>query len=252
MLVRTAAALALLVALSACGGGAAPTLAPGTTATPTAAATPGAGESIDSAGVQAAFDALENLDSWTFTSRYTIKSGESGIQPTVSGTERRQPLTAVDATHSQPDGSSFHYIRIGEDIWVDLGIGEMTHFDAATSENLIEQYEPSYIGALVDTVTGFTRADYDPMGTETVNGISAIHYQATETDRENFVQLYDDITPDQWAADVWIATEGGHLVRLAWGPQTPETAQATMGFVYEVTAVNCACPIEEPDNVSGG
>lgn len=52
-----------------------------------------------------------------------------------------------------------------------------------------------------------------------------------------------NLTTAQWAADVWIATAGGYLVRLAWGPQTLDTAQIPVGFNYVVTAVDCSCPV---------
>jgi hypothetical protein len=81
---------------------------------------------------------------------------------------------------------------------------------------------------------------------ETVNGAQAMHYTLSENDRENVTQFLE-IQPSLFAGEVWIALEDGHLVALAWGPQSKETADATMGFRYDVTSVNCGCPIEAPE-----
>jgi len=257
---RSITALALALVLGACGGptgttGSATTQAPGSTSSASAPGqptpvNPGTGESIDSEGIQAAADALQALDSWTFSGLYYVKGPDAGIQTSVTGTERRAPDTAVDATHHSPTGD-LRYIRIGDDIWASLGAADsFYHYDAATSKNLIDQYEPSYIAALADSVGGFTRVDYEPIGPETINNIATVHYQADERQRENLAQLYPSLAPEQWAADAWIATDGGYLVKLAWGPQSAGTAQATVGFTYEVAAVHCECPITPPTNVA--
>jgi hypothetical protein len=256
MRIRSIAVVALAVILDGCGGAQTPgnTQAPGATATPTAGgqqtpAGPGTGDSIDSDGVAAALTALNALDSWTFeVNTWTKSLGETREQD-VSGTERRKPEVAVDATHHSPSGD-FHYIRIGDDLWTNLGTDVFYHYDAADSANLISQYEPLYVNGLAQTVAGFTRVEYAPVGPETVNGVAAAHYRATEADRENLVQSYGGITADQWAADVWLAVAGGYLVRLAWGPQTLETAQASMGFLYDTKSTNCECPINPPTNVA--
>lgn len=254
---RLAASAALLVALAACGGGQPPgaTQAPGTTASVGASATAGtqptggpvAGEPLGSEGVSAALTALQALDSWTFEVKTWTKSLGKTIEQTISGAQRMKPDVAIDAMHHTPNGD-FHYIRIGEDLWSNLATDEFYHYDAADSENLISQYEPLYVSGLVETVAGFTRVDYEPVGPETVNGIAAVHYRATESDREYLVQSFG-LTADQWAADVWLAGDSGYVVRLAWGPQSVETAQASMGFLYDTTSTNCACPINPPTNV---
>lgn len=253
---RLIASSILLALMTACGGTGTPgvTQAPGATATPTSAgqptpAGPGTGESIDSDGVAAALTALNALDSWTFEVKTWTKSLGETREQDVSGTERRKPEVAVDATHHSPSGD-FHYIRIGDDLWTNLGTDVFYHYDAADSANLISQYEPLYVNGLVETVAGFTRVEYEPVGPETVNGIAAVHYRASQSDREYLVQSYGGLTADQWAAEIWLAVDRGYLVRLAWGPQTPETAQATMGFLYDTKSTNCECPISPPTNVA--
>jgi hypothetical protein len=255
-LARLSAGSLLLTMILACGGGppgatqsSGATQPPGATATPATQPTPGAGESIDSEGVSAALAALESLDSWTFDVKTWTKSVDETREQDVRGTERRKPGLAIDANHTSPSGD-FHYIRIGDDIWTNLGTDLFYHYDAADSENLISQYEPLYVNGLVETVAAFTNVDYEPVGSETVNGFPAVHYRSTEADRENLAQSYAGLTPDQWAADVWLAVDRGYLVRLAWGPQSVETAQASMGFLYDTTSTNCDCPINPPTNVA--
>jgi hypothetical protein len=254
--IRSTAALVLVLLISACGGttGTGITQAPGATATPTTGGqatppNPGTGESIDSDGVAAALTALQGLDSWTFEVKTWTKSLGETREQDVSGTQRKKPEVAVDAIHTSPSGE-FRYIRIGDDLWTNLGTDVFYHYAAADSETLISQYEPLYVNGLAGTVAGFSRIEYEPVGPETIHGISTVHYRASETDREYLVQSYSGITADQWAADIWLAVDGGYIVRLAWGPQTLDTAQASMGFLYETTSVNCACPIEPPTNVA--
>jgi hypothetical protein len=238
---------AMLILVACSGGGSTPTGAGSPQQTGAAQSSvggpPAPGESIDSAAIAAAVDALESHDSWLFDASYLMTGFDE--PSTITGTERRQPETAIDAVHKQPDGGEFRYVRIGNQIWYDAGTGDFSMVDAADAENLIDQYEPYYLAGLADSAQqqGF---EFNPVGAETVSGIATTHYQLDEFYRERAVQIYDNITADEWAGDAWIANDGGYLVRLTWGPQTPETAQLTIGFDYTVTAVDCDCPIEPP------
>jgi hypothetical protein len=264
MTVRSTAVVAMVLVLAACGGGALPTggqptQGPGGSSPPTggattpgATATPGgtaaAGDAITAEDVRAALDALEALDSWRFTSKYWTGYAGTGSEQSVQGTERRQPEVATDAAHHSAI-SDVHYTRIGDDIWVNLGTPDVFyHYDAATSANLISQYEPLYIETLVAQAAGITR-EYEPIGVETVNGVQAMHYGLSEADRQQLVER-SGLDPDHWAADVWIATNGGYLVKLSWGPQNVEDAQPVLGFNYDTLEVNCDCPINPPTNVA--
>jgi hypothetical protein len=255
MAVRLLALCALSAVIYGCGGPA----ASGTSQPPGSSQAPGGptstvgptvgGGAQDSTGLGAAFTALQAHDSWQFTVTYRLTELGEPVERTVTGTERRKPQVAVDASHPQPDGTSFRYIRIGDDIWANLGTAVFYHYDAAGSKNLISQYEDFYAAALVTTVTANTNIEFDPVGDDSVNGIAATHYRAPARDLENIAQLVS-LTPEQWAADAWLAKDGGYLVRLAWGPKTLDTAQPLIGFDYQVTAVDCSCPIEPPTNVA--
>jgi hypothetical protein len=205
------------------------------------------GEPIDADGITAAVDALESLDSWQFTVQIT----NVGTTQSITGTERRSPEFAVDASHQLTESEEpFQYIRIGDDIWYDVGTGEFTQVQADQAQNLIDQYEPYYIGGLKDSVEvqGY---EFDFVDNQTVNGIQSAHYLLSEADRENITESID-MEPGDFAGDVYIATDGGFLTRLTWGPQSVENAQITIGFDYQVTAVNCECPIAPPTNSTGG
>jgi hypothetical protein len=264
MTVRSTSVVAVVLILAACGGGAVPTggpptQAPGSSstaassatpagATATPASTPAAGESITADDVSAALDALEALDSWKFASKYWTGYAGTGTEQSVEGTERRQPVKATDAEHHSANGD-LHYTRIGDDIWVNLGTPDVFyHYDAATSENLISQYEPLYIETLVADASG-SQLEYEPVGVETVNGVAATHYSLSQFNREKLTEL-SGLDPDHWAGDVWIATDGGYLVKLRWGPQNVEDAQPILGFNYDTLEVNCDCPINPPTNVA--
>ena len=87
--------------------------------------------------------------------------------------------------------------------------------------------------------------EFEPVGEEVISGINTMHYAMSEADKEDVVQTLG-IDPAGWAGDVWIATDGGYAMRVAWGPQSIDDAQISTGFNYVVTAVNCECPIEPP------
>jgi hypothetical protein len=260
MSARLVVAFMTILTLVACGGSPpAGSQAPAGSHVPTGATgTPGAsapaseapptggsigGQSLDSEGVRASLTALQALDSWTFQGTYWTKVLGEASEQSVTGTERRKPQVAVDATHHGPTGD-YRYIRIGDTIWVDLGTGSFTQANAPDSPNLVDQYEPLYIAALVSTALGST-VTYDAIAEETVNGIPATHYQLAEDDKQNLANLVG-LTPEQLAGDLWLAKDGGYLVGFAWGPQSVDTAGPFMGFKYEVTSVNCTCPVAPP------
>jgi hypothetical protein len=254
---RTSIALVALV-LAACGGGATPTQPPAGSSTPGASSPSGgatsspmptaaAGESITADDVAAALRALQALDSWKFAGKYWQGHAGAGTEQSVAGVQRQKPEVAVDAVHHSADSDN-RYIRIGDDIWVTLGDTKFYHYDAADSANLISQYEPAYVADLVADAAG-SQLEYDPVGVETVNGAQAMHYTLSGYNREKLTEL-SGLDPDKWAGDVWIATNGGYLVKFAWGPQNTTDAQPVMGFNYDTLEVNCDCPVEAPTDVA--
>jgi hypothetical protein len=249
-------AIAVVFVLVACGGAPpAATQAPGggqspTAEQPTSVAPPpdDAPDVLTTGDIATSVEALEALGSWTFDLTYFIEGLDEGVEKRVSGTERRGPEMAVHAVHEEESGD-FNYIRIEDDVWTDVGMGNYSHAVASDSPNLVVQYEPYHLPGLIETSTGWRRAvEYDFVGQEEVNGTAVHHYTLNEYDREGLTER-TDLQPEQWAGDVYLAATDGHLVRFVWGPQSIETAQQVhvLGFAYDVTSVNCDCPVEPPD-----
>ncbi|HSL97424.1 MAG TPA: hypothetical protein VK831_02515 [Candidatus Deferrimicrobiaceae bacterium] len=248
------AAAALLVA--ACGGPAtggsdAPDggTPPSTTDSPAtdtpAPEPPGGGDIILGQEIAGALAALEAQGSWMF--EVTVIAPSSGGDLSIVGTERREPVPAVSAQHTT-QGTEFRYIRIGDDIWFDVGIGEWTHVDADSARNLISQYEPYHAAGLVGIAATAVNNEFELLGQEEVNGVMARHYRMTEHDRAAVTERLG-LTPDQWLGDVWIATDGGYLVRFQFGPESFEVLQQTggIGFLFNATDFGCTCPVEPPE-----
>jgi hypothetical protein len=243
------AVLASVVAvlIAACGGSSA-TPAPQSSSRSQATTAAQAGEPIDTAAVQAAVTALKAHDSWQF-SVTLIRSGTPNTSQTITGTQRTAPQPAVSAAQPVEGSNDFHYIRIGDDIWYDVGQPTYTHIAAADAKNLIAQYEPYYLDGLVQSALA-NGYEFDPVADETVSGVLTTHYRLESSDVDQIVESMKGITAADWAADVWIAKADGSLMRLAWGPQSVDKAQLQPGFNYVVTALDCSCPVDPPTNVS--
>lgn len=248
------AAAALLIA--ACGGpapgstdlpdGGTPPSTTDSPATDTPAPVPPGGGDVLLAGeIAGALTALEAKGSWMF--EVTVIAASSGGDLSIVGTERREPVPAVSARHTT-QGSEFGYIRIGDDIWYDVAIGEWTHVDAGDARNLISQYEPFHVAGLVGFAAASVNNEYELVGEEEANGVSTRHYRLSEDDRTSVTEPLG-LTPDQWLGDVWIATDGGYLVRYRWGPESLAVMAETggIGFSYDATDFGCTCPVEPPE-----
>lgn len=250
MFAKLTAIVGLMVIAVACGGGTPAATTPGSG--PTSAPTGGQpsqpvapGDAIDTAAVSAAIDALQAQESWRFEVSTITMGLEGGVRNDISGVQRTTPERAVDAQHFLDDsGTPFRYVRIGDEIWYDAGTGSFTQVDASAAENLIDQYEPYYLEGLRDSATSQDWT-FLPVGTEFINTIEATHYRIDEADIGDMLETLD-LTADQWGADVWIATDGGYMVQLVWGPQRPADAGVSTGFFYEAADINCDCPIEPP------
>jgi len=203
----------------------------------------GSADMIRYQDIQAAFAALEAQGSWEFEAEVFAASSAGSL--TVTGTERRQPERAVDAIHLTDDGP-FAYVRIGDTIWFDAGVGQWTEADAS-SRNLISQYEPYHLAGLVDLAVTSINNDFELVGEEQVNGVATRHYRLTEADRAQVTERLG-LSPDAFAGDVWIATSGGYLVKFAHGPQSLDDMQLIggIGFTVDVTSIGCSCPVEPP------
>jgi len=206
---------------------------------------PAGGDILLAGDIAGALAALESQGSWMFD--VSVIAASSGGDLSIVGTERRDPVQAVSATHTT-QGTAFQYIRIGDDIWFDVGTGEWTRVDAGGARNLISQYEPFHAAGLVGYAAASKNDEYELVGQEDVNSVSTRHYRLTEHEREAVTERLG-LTPDQWLGDVWIATDGGYLVRFQWGPESFEVMQQTggIGFRFDATDFGCTCPVEAPE-----
>ena len=93
---------------------------------------------------------------------------------------------------------------------------------------------------------------FEPVGTETVGGVTTTHYRLQEATIQSIVQNMTGMTTADWAADVYIANADGSLLRIAWGPRSADKAGLTTGVDYTVTAIDCLCPVDPPTAVSSG
>ena len=260
MTVRSITVLASVLALAACGGGATSTTQPPASSTPAGAtaspaATPAPGAAISHAEIQNAFTALNTLDSYTYSGAYFTGYTGVGTYVTLHGTARQTPslainsiATSVDNDDATEDGTA-QYIRIGDDIWVNTGDPDYYYqYDATDPANgaLIAQYEP-YALALQIAQSSGAQLDYQPMGDETVNGIASTHYGLSQADRDQLIGS-SGLDPQVWAGDIWLAKDGGYVVKVRWGPVMQGDTEPTSGFIWDTTSINCECPVSPPTN----
>jgi hypothetical protein len=249
MTVRSIAVVVLMLVLAACGGSPPATSTPAG-ASPTPAGTPVAGQPIGSTDVRNAMAALSRLDSYQFTGAYFTGYVGVGEAVSLSGTERSKPTLAIDST-AQTATATGHYIRVGNDIWVNTGNPDFFYHYSATDAgagSVIAQYEPYALATHIAQASGI-RNTYQPVGPETVNGIASTHYAMSQADRDALIRQ-SGLDPETWAGDVWIATNGGYLVSLRWGPQFAGETKPSSGFIWDTTATNCECPVVPPTNVA--
>lgn len=253
MTVRSTAVAVVMLVLAACGG-TSPTQSPGGSPrpagpTPTLAPTPAPGAAVTSADVRNAMAALSRLDSYQFTGAYFTGYAGVGSQVSLNGTERSTPTFAIDSTSQAANGPAGHYIRIANDLWVNTGVPDaFYHYDATTSGNLIAQFEPYAVAVHIADASGLQNT-YQPVGVETVNGVESMHYGLSQADRDSLIQR-SGLDPKTWAGDVWLATNGGYLVSLRFGPLFEGETEPGQGFIWDTTATNCSCPVNPPTNVA--
>jgi len=235
----------ILAAVAACGGTGATTAPTAPPSSRAQSSNPAAsGGALDVTAVQAAVTALKTgHDSWQFTTT-TYESGTPNFSRNVSGTQRVQPDDAVSLTISQAGKPDKRYTRIGTDVWFDTGNGTYTK-TKVSDQYVVPQFEPYYLNGLVSAaeVNGY---EFNPVGADTVSGVAATHYRLADTFLFGIVANMSNMTPADWAADVWIADADGSLLRLAWGPTSVDKAQLQTGFDYVVTSIDCSCPVNPP------
>jgi hypothetical protein len=234
MRTRVLGAVVTLVVVAACGGVAptpVPTLPPQPSPTPTANL------------VQTAVDTLESQhNSWQFTTT-TYESGSPTFSRLIKGTQAPKSPSGLSFVITTPNKPSMKYVRLGNDVWFDSGTGSFTQSKA--DDNYVNlAFQQFYLDNLLTAVEtpGF---EFNSVGDEDVGGIAATHYRLADPYVQSLLGS-SGLTPADWGADAWISDADGSLLRLTWGPQSVDKAQAQPGFDYTVTAVDCNCPIKPP------
>lgn len=256
------AAITLLAALTilatACGGAA--TQAPGTSQSPgssdgpavsdTPTEDPGSSGPAESppAGGGAAFGsattALDALDSYS----YSVEVEQTLVTGTVTSTQhtqlvgvvhnapeqsRRLDFRQLDADGALTTGSSI--LVIGDRAW----LAQLTSLDeepawqevpAAQADLFIQGFQAFRPAQAFGTNFGTYALGFQEVGTETKNGVECRHFEGLDT-------LGSLIAPiagieGTWAADAWIAVDGGYLVHSELHGQGTSSGNAA---TYDVT-----------------
>jgi hypothetical protein len=261
------------VALSGCGGNAA-TTAPAASGTNGAGASGGAAasgsggaasSSPQPSGIAGAASALAGLNSFKFTMTETggtfggtlslLPQAASG-NPTfkLSGTILLQPQPAADITVAQ----TLHVINVGGFDYQDLDLsGSFTKNDASNGSQA-DSLSPIAVFAATFGPTFDFAGGFDDKGSETKNGVAAEHYTANDSGQAALAELGSvaGVTADTWAADIWIAQDGGYPVSVSVTASVMATATSAAGVVFErsfdLTKVNDpGNAVTAPANVTG-
>jgi hypothetical protein len=248
------AVLALVVA--ACGSSSASTnpgastgqtSGPADTSGPTATADQG-GTSLSGAAAN-----LADLTSYKFTMTLAGGSfgtllaafGDSGAEDvpfTISGTIVTTPDTAADVKLA-----TRHIIEIGGYDYLEQDDGSYVQTQIAGS-GLVSGFNPQalYLGAIdASADTG-----YSLVGTETKNAVVADHYQASTAYLAQYGSILG-VANATWAADAWIARDGGYPVSIAI---VAKAADGTIAYEmsFDLTNVNDdANKVAAPTNIAG-
>ena len=244
--VLTTLAMTAIAMLSAACGGSSATPAPASVAAashaPAGSAAVG-GQTIDVAGIQAAVAALKAHDSWQF-SVTTFEAGTPNFSRLITGTQRTTPSDAVQLTMNQSGQPMKSYVRIADDVWYDAGTGTWNK-TTASDNAVISQFEPYYLNGLVNSAES-QGYQYQAIGADTIDGVASTHYRLADSFVQDIVKNMNGMTAADWAADVWISTADGSLMRLTWGPQSVDKAQVQAGVDYRITSIDCTCPVDPP------
>ena len=228
--------LGIALLLTACGGN---------EATPIPTSSPPA----SAAAANTVADALAALksqhESWQFTTT-TYEAGPPSFSRTLKGTQSPKPPSAVGFTVTQPGKPTLKYVRLGTDVWYDNGTGSFSETKADDSYMNLD-FQQFYLDTMLlgPETRGY---QFDEVGEEAVGGIAATHYRLADVYVESIVGA-TGVPPADWAADVWVGDADGSLLRVTWGPQSVDDAQAQTGFDYTVTSVDCDCPVKPPTSV---
>jgi len=174
------------------------------------------------AAIKAATDVLRNQRSYKFEihlsgGRFLLFNRDEYSDLAIQGVLIRDPKLSVDArmTSSHPaqfgeNGSQTEsrLLIIDDDLWDPLakpprstGYGSQVFQRIAIPDGVVAREVTPFAGA-------FAR-----IGEERRNGLSAIHFRATQAGQRAFASAM--VLDGAWSADLWIAKSGGYLLAAA-------------------------------------
>jgi len=255
--------VAIAMALSACsgnsssaapGGSGSPQLSPVATDNGGSPVATSSGSNAGGGGVGGAANALSNLNSYKFSMTLVGSTVVSNLSMLPgSSIEGNGPVTLSGTIELVPDKGAdinvqgFHLIETGGFDYFDTGNG--TGFlKIQSTTSLADSFSPAQMlsSAIAPSLVG----GFDVVGTETKNGVSADHYQASASALAELGSI-TGVTAATWAADVWIATDGGYPVSMAIVANASDNS-IVYEVLFDITNVNDAAnKITAPANVTG-
>ncbi len=215
---RLAAVLAgLVLILAACGGGASPSPSAPASASPPASpsaapsvepspsASEGALPSVPDIDLDAAAQALENVDSYRL--RMAIEGANAA---TIEATIIRRPELAQDVVITTGE-SSQHLVIVGDQAWIDPGNGTLVPVPLSTVQGMATLFDPVVLASGLNQ-PGVIEA-LDEVGTEEKNGVPTTHYHL---DGQSPTGQLASLPPGS-TFDVWIAEDGYMVSMVAVG-----------------------------------
>lgn len=170
-------------------------------------------------------------------------TGSGGAPFTMTGTITVSPEKAADINLA-----GLHMIEVGGFDYLDMS-GSGTFFKtAASGSSLADSFSPeTMFSSALDTSSA---SGCHKVGTETKNGVSADHYQASSSALADYGSSLG-VTGATWSADVWIAKDGGYPVSMAI-VATASDKSVAYEIKFDLSNVNDpANKITAPTNVTG-
>ncbi len=205
-------------------------------------------------GLSGAASAFSDIKSFKFS--MTLAGGSFGsMLSALGGTgSDNAPFTMTGTITLAPEKASdinmagFHIIEIGGYDYLDMSGSGSFFKSAASGSSMADSFSPqTMFSSALDTSSA---SGWSKVGTETKNGVSADHYQASTSVLAEYGSSLG-VTDATWSADVWIAKDGGYPVSMAI-MATASDKSVAYEIQFDLSNVNDpANKITAPTNVTG-
>ncbi|MEO8468979.1 MAG: hypothetical protein ABI573_04860 [Chloroflexota bacterium] len=246
---------------AACGGSAsaAPTLAPGETATPAPGTTANPGSSAGTPDGALAFgqatSELDALDSYEFNAEIASTTTTAGVEnrnrTVMTGVVVNRPDKASSLQMDEYDdsgniSSTTGIVIIGDASWVrNDASGPWEAIPLAQASLFAQSFAAFRPEKLFGVYFATLGNDFTNAGNETKNGVPSTHYKGGEGIGSVFAAIAQ--FQGTWTSDVWLATDGNYLVHSeAIGQGTADGDTGSFKMTVDISKPNSAGPIETP------